>query len=306
MSRAFSGVALLAAYLQLTKPRSVLLLVLAALASLAAHRPGDLPLGLLVFTAVAGGLASGGANALNCYLDRDLDRRMERTCRRPLPLGLISPQRALVFGLALSAASVALFAAGVNAPSAALTAAGIAYYVAVYTLWLKRRTPWNVVVGGAAGVLPVLIGSTAATGGVSWLALGTAAVIFFWTPAHFWSLALVRVDDYARTGVPMLPVVAGVGATARRIALYSAATVALSLGIALAGLAGWTYVLAAALAGGALMWSAAGLSRDLSKAAAWSLYKVSSWYLAAVLLGLAADRLGFGPATILALVGLAT
>ncbi len=202
-------------YVQLTKPRSVLLLVVAALVSLVANRPGDLTVGLLAVTIVGGALASGGANTLNCYLDRDLDRLMARTRARPLATGAISPGRALLFGSVLSAASVALFAAGANTLSAALALAGILYYVVIYTAWLKRRTSWNVVIGGIAGVLPVLIGSTAAIGGISWLALGTAGVVFLWTPAHFWSLALVRSDDYARTGVPMLPVVFALGGAIR-------------------------------------------------------------------------------------------
>jgi heme o synthase len=284
----------LSTYIQLTKPRSVLLLVLAALVSLAAHRPGDLSLGLIAATAVAGALASGGANALNCYLDRDLDRRMERTRRRPLALGLISPQRALLFGLALSAASVVLFAARVNALSAALTAAGILYYVVVYTLWLKRRTSWGVVVGGVAGVLPVLVGSAAATGGVSWLALGIAGIVFLWTPAHFWSLAMARADDYANVGMPMLPVVAGATVASRQIVRYAAAAVVLSVIVGVTGLAGWLYLIAAGLAGLELMLPALSLARDLSPISAWHLYKASSWYLAVVLIGLAADKLGLG------------
>jgi protoheme IX farnesyltransferase len=211
----------------------------------------------------------------------------------------------LLFGSALSAAAVALFAAGVNALSAALALAGVLYYVVVYTAWLKRRTPWNVVLGGVAGVLPVLIGSTAAIGGISWLALSIAGVVFLWTPAHFWSLALVRTDDYARIGVPMLPVVAGAEATRRQIVGYAASAIALTVGIAAVGLAGWLHLAIAAIAGSALLAAAVRLARDRTPASASVMYRTSSWYLAAVLIGLALDRLGLGRAIVSILAGVA-
>jgi protoheme IX farnesyltransferase len=303
MRLALIGAVLMLTYVLLTKPRSVLLLVVAALVSLVAARPNEIAPGLLVATAVGGALASGGANALNCYLDRDLDKRMMRTKHRPLPSGLITPGRALIFGLCLSVASIVTFAIGVNALSAVLALAGILYYVLVYTAWLKRRTSWNVVVGGVAGVLPVLIGSAAATGGVSWLALCLAGVIFLWTPAHFWSLALARSDDYARTNVPMLPVVAGEEATRRWVLAYAIGTVGLTLSIAAVGLAGWLYLLVSAVAGAALLGAAGRLALARSRPSGWGMYKASSYYLAIVLVGVACDRIGLGQIIVSTLAG---
>ena len=299
------GVHRLLNYVYLAKPRSVLLLVVAALASFVACNPHAVALPVLVATLAGGAMASGGANALNSYLDRDLDARMGRTSRRPLPLGLVTPRRALSFGLALSALSILLLAGGANLLSAALAGAGIIYYVVVYTMWLKRRTSWNVVVGGLAGVMPVLVGGAAATGGLSWLAIALAVIVFLWTPVHFWSLALLRRDEYAHSGIPVLPVVAGAEATRQQVLGYAIGTVLLSAVVAIAGMADWLYAAVAIVAGCGLLGAVGALATRRTDRAAWVTYKLSSWYLACVLSGVALDRLGLGSALITILAGTA-
>ena len=203
---------------------------------------------LLLVTLVGGALAAGSANTINCYLDRDIDAIMRRTSRRPLarpaPLSVIKPAEALVFGVVLGAVSTALLGTLVNWLSAALADAAILFYVFVYTLALKRRTPSNIVIGGAAGCFPVLVGWSAVTGRVGLPAVVLFAVIFFWTPPHFWALAMKFRDDYAAASVPMLPVVAPASVVARKILFYSYVMVATTL--ALAPYAGWVYAVCAA------------------------------------------------------------
>ena len=219
----------LSAYVALTKPRIIeLLLVTTVPAMMLAARA--LPsLGLLGLTLVGGALAAGSANTLNCYLDRDIDAVMGRTSKRPIHRAVVSPTRALIFGGALGAISVALFWLTVNVLSAVLAAAAIAFYVGVYTALLKRRTSSNIVWGGAAGCMPVLIGWSAVTDSLSLAPVVLFAVVFLWTPPHFWALAIRYRDDYARAGVPMLPTVATDLAVANRIVMYSWAMVAASL-----------------------------------------------------------------------------
>ena len=191
---------------------------------------GGVPsLWLVAATLVGGSMAAGSANTLNCYLDRDIDMIMHRTERRPLATGLVSPREALVFGTLLGVASVAWLAGTVGWLAAALAFAAIAFYVGVYTMALKRRTPQNIVWGGAAGCMPVLIGWAAVTGSLSWTPVVLFGIIFFWTPPHYWPLSLRFRDDYAAAGVPMLPVVADVVVVARRIVAYSWVMVAVSL-----------------------------------------------------------------------------
>jgi protoheme IX farnesyltransferase len=219
----------LSAYLALTKPRIVeLLLVTTVPAMLLAER--GLPAGWLVLVVLtAGALAAGAANALNCYLDRDIDQVMRRTSRRPLPAHTVTPAAALRFGLGLAVVSVSLMAAFTNLLAAGLTLAAIAYYDLVYTLWLKRTTPANTVWGGVCGAMPVLIGWAAVTGGLDWPAWVLFAVVFCWQPPHFFALAIKFRDDYARAGVPMLPVVAGPRRVGLETVVYSWLTVAASL-----------------------------------------------------------------------------
>lgn len=184
---------------------------------------------LVLLTLVGGTLATGGANTINCYLDRDIDEIMSRTRRRPLPAGSLDPERALLFGISLGAGAFLLLAVGVNLLSVLLAMAALAIYVFVYTLWLKRSSPQNIVIGGAAGAMPPVIGWAAVTGGLDWPVLVLFGVVFLWTPPHFWALAVRYRSDYARAGVPMLPVVRGAQETNRQIVLYSVLLVAASL-----------------------------------------------------------------------------
>jgi len=242
-----------AGYTALTKPRIIELLLVTTVPTMFLAADGVPSLRLVLATLVGGTLAAASANALNCYLDRDIDVLMHRTERRPLATGVVAPVEALVFGIVLGLLSVGWLALSVNLLSAVLALAAILFYVCVYTMALKRRTPQNIVWGGAAGCMPVLIGWAAVTGSVSWSAVVLFSVIFFWTPPHYWPLSLRFKDDYAAAGVPMLPVVADTVVVARRIVSYSWVMVGLSL--ALWPVAGTTpaYPVAAALLGAAFL-----------------------------------------------------
>ena len=217
------------AYVALTKPRIIELLLVTTVPTMFLAEGGVPALGLVLATLAGGTLAAGSANTLNCYVDRDIDMVMHRTERRPLATGLVRPAEALVFGLVLGVLSVAWLAVTVNLLSAGLALAAILFYVCVYTMALKRRTSQNIVWGGAAGCMPVLIGWSAVTGSLSWAPAVLFAIIFFWTPPHYWPLSLRFKDDYAAAGVPMLPVVADVVVVARRVVAYSWVMVAVSL-----------------------------------------------------------------------------
>jgi heme o synthase len=221
--------ATVAAYVALTKPRIIELLLVTTIPTMFLADHGVPRLWLVLATLVGGTLAAGSANTLNCYLDRDIDAVMKRTGHRPLATGAVTPLAALVFGVVLGAAAVAWMLWLVNEQAAWLSLAAILFYVFVYTLGLKRRTPQNIVWGGAAGCMPVLIGWSAVTGSLSWAPLVLFGVIFFWTPPHYWPLSLRFVDDYAAAGVPMLPVVASPRVVAGKIVAYSWAMVAVSL-----------------------------------------------------------------------------
>jgi protoheme IX farnesyltransferase len=217
------------AYLALTKPRIIELLLVTTVPTMMLAARGMPPVRLLLATLVGGALAAGSANALNCYVDRDIDSVMRRTRRRPLARHAVTPRAALVFGIALGVLATAELAVTTNLLSAALAVTAILFYVFVYTIGLKRRTPSNIVWGGAAGCMPVLIGTSAVTGRLSWAAAVLFGVIFLWTPPHFWALGLRYRDDYAAAGVPMLPVVAEPAVVVRRMLGYSWAMVAMSL-----------------------------------------------------------------------------
>lgn len=279
-------------YVRLTKPRSVGLLLLTALAGMVAVGQGFPSLTLVAATLLGGALAAGGANALNCYLDRDLDRMMRRTALRPLAAGRLDPRRAAAFGLLLCLLSFILLAATVNLLSALLAAAGAFYYVVIYTIWLKRESPWNVVIGGGAGVMPLLVGSAAVTGQLSSSALAMGAVILFWTPPHFWSLALLRQEEYAEAGIPVMPVVLGSLETRRQIVLYSLVLVALSIMLPLVGFAGAGFLVVAAGLGVLMLFLAVQLLRQGSTRAAGRLYRYSILYLALLFTTLIIDRAG--------------
>ena len=219
----------IAAFVALTKPRIIELLLVTTVPTMLLAQGGVPSLWLVVATLVGGALAAGSANTLNCYLDRDIDRLMHRTENRPLATGLVSPVEALVFGCVLGVLSVGWLWAAVGALPALLALGAIAFYVGVYTMALKRRTSQNIVWGGAAGCMPVLIGWSAVTGSLSWTPLVLFAVIFFWTPPHYWPLSMRFRDDYAAAGVPMLPVVATNVAVGRQVVTYSWAMVAVTL-----------------------------------------------------------------------------
>jgi protoheme IX farnesyltransferase len=253
------------------------------------------PLGLVLATLVGGTLAAGSANALNCWYDRDIDVVMHRTERRPLARDAVSPRNALVFGLVLGVLSVAFLAATTNALSAVLALGAIAFYVLVYTALLKRRTSQNIVWGGAAGCMPVLIGWSAVTGTVSWAAVVLFGVVFLWTPPHFWALAMRFRDDYAAAHVPMLPVVASASVVARRIVAYSWAMVATSLLLVWPlGVSGALYAVAAVVVGAVFLREAhllLGRVRRGADAAPMRLFHWSITYLALLFLAVALDQL---------------
>ncbi len=232
----------LAAYVALTKPRIIELLLVTTVPTMFLAADGVPPLSLVVATLVGGTLAAGSANTLNCFLDRDIDAVMHRTERRPLATGIVNPREALVFGIVLGVLSVAVLAATVNRLAAALALGAILFYVLGYTIGLKRRTAQNIVWGGAAGCMPVLIGWVAVRGRLDWTPLVLFLVIFFWTPPHYWPLSMRFRDDYVAAGVPMLPVVAGSRQVARQIVAYSWVMVAVSL--LLWPVAGMTFVYA--------------------------------------------------------------
>ncbi len=248
------------AFVALTKPRIIELLLITTVPVmfLAAQDVPDL--WLVLATCIGGYLSAGGANALNMYIDRDIDALMDRTSQRPLVTGIVSPREGLVFGITLAVVSTLWFGLLVNWLSAALSLGALLFYVVVYTMILKRRTSQNIVWGGIAGCMPVLIGWSAVTDSMSWAAVILFLVIFFWTPPHYWPLSMKVKEDYARVGVPMLPVVAGNKAVARQIVVYSWVMVAVSLLLTPLGYTGWFYTTVALVTGGWWLWEAHALA----------------------------------------------
>ncbi len=277
-------------YLALTKPRIVLLLLATTATTMLVAAGRHLSLALLAYTMLGGALAAGAANAVNMYWDRDVDAVMARTRRRPVPAGRIPPGRALAFGIVLAVLSVAVLGPLVNWLSAALAVAGILFYVFVYTIWLKRSTPQNIVIGGAAGAVPPLVGWAAVTGQVAAPALLLFAIIFLWTPPHFWALALYRRQDYAAAGIPMLPVVAGEAHTRREIMRYSLALVAATLLLVPIGGAGLLYLTTALILGAGFIYLALALGREAGGRPAMRLFGYSIVYLALLFVAMAVDR----------------
>jgi heme o synthase len=277
-------------YVTLTKPRIMSLLLITGFCGMIAGARGW-PGTATVLVAMLGlALACGGASALNHVIDRDIDPLMgERTRRRPVASGRVSPSRALEFGLALSALSFVLLASVVNVLTAVLALVGNLFYVLVYTRWLKRSTPQNIVIGGAAGAVPPLVGWAAGTGNVTLAAWALFAIVFVWTPPHFWALALLIKDNYRNAGVPMLPVVRGDRETARQIVVYSAGLVAVTLLPVAFGTAGLAYLAAALALGAVFIWLAELLRRDLSPRRAAVLFHYSLLYLALLFAALAVD-----------------
>ncbi len=275
-------------YVTLTKPRIMSLLLVTGAAGMFVGAQG-VPDGRTFAAAMVGlALACGGASALNHMLDRDLDRLMgKRTERRPVAAGRVPPERALEFGLVLSALSFVLLASAVNALTAALALVGNLFYVIVYTRWLKRSTPQNIVIGGAAGAVPPLVGYAAATGSLALPALWLFLIVFLWTPPHFWALALLIKENYAAAKVPMLPVVRGEDETTRQIVLYTLALVVFSVAVGL--WLGPVYTAAAIVLGGAFLWLAGRLRRDPSRRRAAILFHYSLAYLALLFVAAALD-----------------
>ncbi len=276
-------------YVTLTKPRIMSLLVLTGACGMIVGARGFPSAGLFAETMVGLALACGGASALNHVLDRDLDRHMRRTDRRPVAAERVAPTRALEFGLALSALSFVLLASLVNVLTAVLALAGNLFYVFVYTRWLKRSTPQNIVIGGAAGAVPPLVGWAAATGDVTLPALLLFAIVFFWTPPHFWALALLIRQDYEAAGVPMLPVVRGERETTKQIALYSGVLVAVTASPFLWGTLGLPYLFAALALGAVFFVLALGLRREPTPRRAALLFHFSLLYLALLFAAMAVD-----------------
>jgi len=279
------------AYARLTKPRIVVLLVITTVPAMMLADKGFPSLWLMLATVLGGSVVAGGANAMNMYFDRDIDELMLRTRDRPVPAGQIEPEKAALFGLALAAAGFFFLQWSVNLLAAGLTLGAFAFYVLVYTLILKRTTPLNIVIGGAAGAMPPVVGWAAVTGEVAVPAIIMFAIVTLWTPPHFWALSLNYSSDYKRAGVPMLPVVAGPEETRRQILLYSVALVAVSLLLAVWGGAGIVYLCAAALLGAGFIYFAFRLFRLSSGRASADLFRYSIAYLALLFGAIALDAL---------------
>ncbi|MGH7728563.1 MAG: heme o synthase [Vulcanimicrobiaceae bacterium] len=277
-------------YFELTKPRIIVLLLVTTLAAMIMAARGVPPLGLVLVTMIGGALAAGSAGAFNCVIDRDIDRLMRRTMARPVAAGRISPRAALAFALGLEILSFALLYRYAGPLAAWLSLAGNAYYVGIYTLWLKRTTTLNIVIGGAAGAVPPLVGWAAVTHGIGLPALGLFALIFLWTPPHFWALALMADTDYARAGIPMLPNVRGSEHTKREIFAYTVVLVAGSLALVPLGVMGLWYAVPAAILGAIFLWDAWRMLRGPTKPLARIVFKYSLLYLALMCAAMVLDR----------------
>jgi protoheme IX farnesyltransferase len=276
-------------FLAILKPRVMSLVVFTGLVGMV-MAPAPLHPAIALTAVLCIAVAAGAAGAMNMWYERDIDALMTRTMNRPLPAGRMEPGAALGFGVVLAVGAVTVMALAVGHLAAGLLAASIAFYLFVYTMWLKRRTPQNIVIGGAAGAFPPVIGWAAATGEVSWASLALFALIFFWTPPHFWALALYRHDDYARAGVPMLPVVAGLAATRRHILAYTVVLLPISLTPWFLGAAGLGYAATAAAFGLAFVACAVRTLREPGEAWARRTFAFSLFYLAALFAALLAER----------------
>jgi protoheme IX farnesyltransferase len=274
-------------YVALTKPKVQSLLLLTTATTM--YVAGDPSVGLVLATCLGGYLSAGGAGAVNHWYDRDIDAQMARTATRPVPSGRVAPGAALAFGLGLSALSFAWLSATVNVLSAVLALCGFLGYTLMYTAWLKRRTPQNIVIGGAAGAVPPLVGWAAVSGAVDPPAWYLFAIVFYWTPPHFWALSLLMKDEYARVGVPMMPVVRGEDETRRQIVLYTVLLVVLTLLPVVFGFFGAIYAVVAGGLGAAFIVLAVRLQREAARRAALRTYLFSLAYLAALFVAMVLD-----------------
>jgi heme o synthase len=296
-SRQVAGPSVLRTYMELAKLKIVALLVFTCVTAMFVAAAGVPDLDLMIWTIIGGTLAAGGASALNQYIDRDMDALMARTARRPIPSGRVQPINAFLYGAALIAWSVLVLGVFVNWLAAFLSFLGAIYYVGLYTIVLKRNTVANIIIGGGAGAMPVLVGWAAVTGGLSVEAFVLFAIVFMWTPPHSWALAIVVNKDYAAANVPMMPVARGEESTRVQILLYSLLLVLVSFipGLAIVSqvpdMLGWIYMLAAALLGAGMIYYSVRLIQVATKAAARTVYKYSSMYLALLFLSMIVDRL---------------
>jgi heme o synthase len=278
-------------YVEILKPRVMSLVVFTGLVGLAVA-PGHLHPVLAAVAVLCIAVGAGAAGALNMWYDRDIDALMRRTARRPLPAGRMMPGEALALGIILAGGSVSIMGLAINWVAAGLLALTICFYVLVYTVWLKRRTPQNIVIGGAAGAFPPLIGWAATTGGIGWGAIALFAIIFFWTPPHFWALSLYRMDDYTKAGVPMLPVVAGPRETKRQMLFYTLVLWPVSLTPWATGVAGGLYGAGALLSSMVFTGFAIRVWRDESDRGARRMFNFSLLYLFLTFSLLLVDRVG--------------
>jgi protoheme IX farnesyltransferase len=282
------------AYVSLTKPRIISLLLITTVPAMILAEGGMPPLWLVAATVVGGTLAAGGANAINCYIDRDIDAVMHRTRGRPLPLGMVQPSHAIAFALALEVLAFLLLLATSNLLAAVLAVSATAYYVFIYTMWLKRTTPQNIVIGGAAGAFPPLVGWAAVTGTVELPAIILFLIVFAWTPPHFWALAIKYRDDYARANVPMMPVVASLESTKSQMFWYAVALLPVSLVLLAAADLGWIYAGAAVALGLLFSWETWRLRNDDGAGSAMGVFRTSVYYLGLLFVAVAADVLILG------------
>ena len=280
-----------AAFVALTKPRIIELLLITTVPTMIVAERGLPSLWLMAATVIGGTLAAGGANAFNMYIDRDIDRLMGRTQGRPLVTGEIEPRSALLFAFAVETAAFTWLWGFVNLLSGVLAVAACLFYVFVYTLWLKRTSTSNIVIGGAAGAVPVLVGWSAVTGTLAWAPVALFAVIFYWTPPHFWALAIKYRDDYAAAEVPMLPVVVGIERTAYRILGYTVLLWAVSLLVAPLADLGWIYVATATVLGAGFTAMATALLRRPTPSLAMRVFSYSITYLTVLFVVMAVDVL---------------
>ena len=282
---------LVADLVTLTKPRIISLLLLTTITPMFVTGRGLPSAQLVLVVAIAGYLMAGGANAINMWFDRDIDRKMSRTRLRPIPAGRIAPAVALAFGIGLAIISFDLFWQLVNPLSAGLALGGLLFYVFIYTVWLKRSSPQNIVIGGAAGAFPPLVGWAAMTGRIDLAAIYLFAIIFYWTPPHFWALALIKRGEYAKAGVPMMPVVRGERRTKFEMLVYTLMLLPLTLMPVLFGAFGAFYGVAAVLLGAPLLWYCIRLLREPTVTpTAWKLYRYSLVYLALLFVAMGIDR----------------
>jgi len=279
-----------ASYINLMKPHVTVLLLGITVAAMAIAKRGLPSLGLVLATVLGGALAAGSANCINCYIDRDIDQIMGRTQRRSLPSGRVQPRQAFIFGIILGISAFILLTVFVNLLSALLASSAILFYVFVYTLWLKRSTVQNIVIGGAAGSVPVLVGWAAVTNSISLTAVLLFAIIFFWTPPHFWALSILIQKDYAKANIPMMPVVKGEEETRRQILYYSVLLLALTTILFFTHAMGLFYLIGALLLGGILVFMAVRLLLDRTKKRASTLFWYSNCYLALIFAVMVVDR----------------